>query len=371
GRYFLGDDIDRSTMNIDPDFAIWSVLSKFFEPGSSPLFKAVYEQIKDAPAITFINQLLQPDTQALNTSEILLFRYDLNDLFNIRNFKAFESMVLYGYPYSGCEKTQTLNDFMHYCIKTGTVGNMFNISHVDKFSFKMIFPHLAAIKGIVEEIDKTNFINDKLVVLELKIELFKNILIKNASKISVAPINTLYAKIKTMLYKSKYPALTMAQPLDLGFVCNTESPDVTPRIFENHIIKKLFVEHLGLTRCNQATTQLSYIMHNTAPRWKINKTLMINHTKPGHGKTFTNTAIMTLLAPVGEIFEELSSFTPTSFKYTPRTVSKIMLMDDVGFTPEQQKMVSREDNIIQNHFKCILDKSYTNNTVTQWNKDKQ
>uniref|UniRef100_A0AB33V6L7 Core protein n=1 Tax=Latid herpesvirus 1 TaxID=3096545 RepID=A0AB33V6L7_9VIRU len=370
-RYFLGGDADHSSLSVDPDFAIWGAISKFFDPGASPLLAAALADLKGSPCIRFLEGLATAPRGSHDTSEVLLFRYDLMDLFCVRNFRAFEGVPLLGYPFAGDTPVKTLEDFAQMSIKTGTYTNTIPPTHIDRFSFKLLFPHLAGIRGMVDEIDQSRLISGRKAALDVKIELFKNILIKNSSKITVDPITDIYGNIKKMLSRNAPPGLAMAGPTNLGFVCGVSAPDTAPRVWDNHMLRTLFVEHLGVTRCSQATLEFSYIIHNTAPRWKLNRIMIVNHTRPGQGKTFTNEVLMALFAEVGGIFEELSNFTTTSFKYTPRCISKVMLMDDVGFTPEQQKMIAREDNIVQNHFKCMLDKGYTNNNVTQWNQQKQ
>ncbi|AUG72311.1 ORF56 [black bullhead herpesvirus] len=369
-RYFIGGDRDLGGSQVDPEFAIWTTVSKFFSPGASPVFRAFTQCNETAPVLDFLDRLLAAERTVL-TGDLLLFRYDLDDLFSIHNFNAFEEVSLYGYPHLEVppNKVMTLDDHVKAAIASGIITNGNPPSALEKAAGRVIYPHLTPIIGLGDAVDRSIQGSDKLLILNLKIELFRNILLKNATKIPVEPISTIYTKIQKLLLRESTPARALAHQLPTGFVCSLKSPDITPRFMDTYLLKEMFVKHVGCTRCGQAVTEFSYIIYNTAPRWKQSRIMLVNYTRPGQGKTFTNSVIMELLAPVGEIFEELSNFTATSFKYTARSIGKIMFMDDVGFTSEQQKTISREDNIIQNHFKCMLDKGYTNNNVTQWDNE--
>ncbi|QAB08541.1 ORF56 [Ictalurid herpesvirus 1] len=366
-RYFMGCEKEVDGSQVDPDFSIWISLSKFFEPSNSPVFRKFADSCGRAPVIDFLQRVHRGEL-SIPAHELLLFRYDPDELFNVHNFRAFESVSLYGYPHldqSG-KKCVSIDDHMRASVALGVITNCSPPSILDGVATTVIYPHLTPIIGISAAVDKSIGQRNKLFTLDLKIELFKNILLKNASKIPVEPISSIYGKLQKLLTRDRSPGLSLRHRFPMGFVCSMKSPDMAPRFMDTFMMKELFVNHMGCTRCGQAVTEFGYILYNTAPRWKQTRIMLVNYTRPGQGKTFTNSVIMGLLGPVSEIFDEISNFTATSFKYMPMTIGKVMFMDDVGFTSDQQKTIAREDNIIQNHFKCMLDKGYTNNNVTQW-----
>lgn len=380
-NYFanMSEQDENDQMMINGDDCVWFCLTRCMTPLQAPLFNTIVETCTPTPSLNFLRKIHKEAHHGtiLSTKDLLVFKYNLEDMIEPNNFDAFGKMPLYGYPFVNPNTTTkmpvTLKDFVKHIVVTGQQPKTNYEQLRTDGQFKIVFPHLAPIKGIVEELEKSNLetTTEKKTPLEqlrIRTHLFVKIMINNASKIPIKPVNGYYEQLKILSEKSPswFEALSLSANRIL--VINTGRFHTSaPRMYEAHVFKTIFVTLLKLTRCVQASLSFTYILHNTAPKWKRDRSMLVNFTRGGQGKTYTNNALRLLFGKIVGILEDLSTFTDASLKYSALHTSKVMFMDDVGFSGTQQKNLKQEHNIIAAQFKSILDNGYTVNNTTEKN----
>nr|UNP64365.1 hypothetical protein [Salmonid herpesvirus 1] len=363
----------RESPIFDADGIILRSMRKFAAPDSAPIFSAAQKSMEGAASLAFIVSLT--DTARvdgpMDTSNLLLFQYDVDNFLGLTDMSLFESLPVFGYPFVDRTKqnyqVKTLDDYALYAIRTQSPCTTFN-SVEDTFNFKLIFPHLAALRGIVEEISQGTPMGTPLEMLRLKVDLLNKLLLETSDKISVEPTRTFFQKMAMKIRHSESFHGAFGLPIAPWGIVGVPDGDMTlaARVFDTAIMSQMFRTTLGLTRCAQGALCLTYIFHNTAPRWCLRRCMVINYTTHGQGKTYTNQGIQSLLGSVEGVFGELSSLTDAALKYVDEiNTTKIVVMDDVGFSATQLKNLRMESSSIAAQFKGILDKGYLRNTMAE------
>lgn len=130
------------------------------------------------------------------------------------------------------------------------------------------------------------------------------------------------------------------------------------KVYDAAVVKHLFCDTLAITRLFQASTTFNYIITNTAPRYTIERIMLLNITGPGEGKSYANNVLEHQFRAVRNCIERLTSFTMQAFKYKQKRNACVVMIDDAHITHEKNtKSIDRESNVIPNTFKNLLDTS--------------
>lgn len=136
------------------------------------------------------------------------------------------------------------------------------------------------------------------------------------------------------------------------------------KVYDQALVRYLFCDSLQVGRLFQASTTFNYIITNTAPRYTIERIMLLNVTGPGEGKSYANNVLNYQFRTVKGCIETLTSFTPQSFKYKQKRNSCVVMIDDAHITHEKNmKSVDKESNVIPNTFKNLLDTSVLESDV--------
>lgn len=142
------------------------------------------------------------------------------------------------------------------------------------------------------------------------------------------------------------------------------------KAYDRSLVRYLFCDDLGtddglkVGRLFQASTTFNYIITNTAPRYTIERIMLLNITGPGEGKSYANNVLSCQFRRVTGCIEKLTSFTPQAFKYKQNRNTCVVMIDDAHVTHEKNtKALDRESNVIPNTFKNLLDTSILESDV--------
>lgn len=130
------------------------------------------------------------------------------------------------------------------------------------------------------------------------------------------------------------------------------------KVYDTAVVKHLFCDTLEVTRLFQASTTFNYIITNTAPRYTVERIMLLNITGPGEGKSYANNLLEYQFQRVAGCIERLTSFTMMAFKYKQNRTSCVVMIDDAHIAHEKTaKSIDKESNVIPNTFKNLLDTS--------------
>lgn len=130
------------------------------------------------------------------------------------------------------------------------------------------------------------------------------------------------------------------------------------KVYDAAVVKHLFCDSMEVTRLFQASTTFNYIITNTAPRYTVERIMLLNITGPGEGKSYANNLLEYQFQRVAGCIERLTSFTMMAFKYKQNRTSCVVIIDDAHISHEKNaKSIDKESNVIPNTFKNLLDTS--------------
>lgn len=136
------------------------------------------------------------------------------------------------------------------------------------------------------------------------------------------------------------------------------------KVYDQALVRYMFCDSLQVGRLFQASTTFNYIITNTAPRYTIERIMLLNVTGPGEGKSYANNVLNYQFRTVKGCIETLTSFTPQAFKYKQKRNACVVMIDDAHITHEKNmKACDRESNVIPNTFKNLLDTSVLESDV--------
>lgn len=398
------DETQHMTEN-DTNACIWIALRRFKAKclRSHPAirrFMAISDTSMQTGPARLIESLVKTDERGLGCfpvhHDVLCFHHFLSDAFGFKNGFCMENTFLYEYPflsdnqinrgfevvYNTAPPHREAIAFSPQLVASLIVG-LQSAAYTEEHRkeddmFRLTFPHLANIADVISVLcNKDPFSSREHRTYALSI--VNSLLFENGKRHADPVVREIYLSVET---KMKQNGGNAALAFGLNWAAKKESrfprflspfsdsaycPVKTTSAAVTHF---LFSEDFKITRLVQATVTANYIIANTAPRWRRGRFIIINHTRPGEGKTFTNEVMKELFAgDFPSVVESLMSITPTCLKYDREiNILKTRIIDDAGFSTEVLKNARDENCSLAGTFKTILDNSYMNSLVTEKNE---
>lgn len=370
--YFSGPDYRTSASVVSAVHAlnVEEIIDFMFTNMMHPNKNRIYAKFKamhpDSAAVRIIDEMAESSDRptTVNVRDGIVFCYSTEHLISKDDFNLYENAPLLRYPVS-TSSMETMDDCVEYLISGASNGDtsIMTSDHevLQDADFGILWPHLHAFKMAADDMTDTD---DAMGTLKIKTSLFYNVVVRNANRIVTQPLNGVFTSVKDILSANGVYGFTCAVSKGACFRCRHDVSTV-PKKGDYKFLYLVFDKILNLSRCVQAYLSLMHILHTTAPKWKTNRLMLVNHTRGGTGKTHTTNALKMLFHRVKNLFSGFSSLTDTVLKYSAIKVGTVMVMDDVGLSAVQQKNSRKEDALLAAQFKSLLDIGYTNNTTTE------
>ena len=242
--------------------------------------------------------------------------------------------------------------------------------------FEKLFPHLAKLKRVATEMKSKYSFLGGLALFESMATMVYSCLAEGRFS-GPEPVENMYSQLSSLTNGSRDNS-----SLSLGKRCpnvhrkicrglrdGAEKQSLNSlKVYDRDLVSHLFVDNFKVHRLFQASATFNYVITNTAPRYTIERCMLINFTAPGEGKTFINKLLGLIFQLVPTCIETLSSFTPQSFKYYKMRSSWTVMIEDTHNTEKSVLGADRDSCNIPNVFKHLLDDSILESNVVSINQ---
>lgn len=256
----------------------------------------------------------------------------------------------------------------HRCFYNESTKHPIALSRTEQsHCFARLFPHLGKLERLSRELKQSLRSNGKR--FELIADTVRDVLVNGR----VDEQHALYRGVRDVLSarmaNSDMSVGHHLPDLHADLCRNPAASTHSPlKLYDEAMVRYLFVTHLQVGRLFQASTTFNYIITNTAPRYTVERIMLMNIMGPGEGKSYANGVLAEQFRLVSGCVETLTSFTPQAFKYKQNRTASVVIIDDAHVTHEKTtKAVDRESNVIPNTFKNLLDHSVLESEVVTRN----
>ena len=275
----------------------------------------------------------------------------------------------------GCPHGDTHNCMAAYvCLYNTSRVHPFEVVR-DEGVFEKLFPHLAKLKRFATEMKTKYSFWGSMELFESMASMVYACLAEGRFS-GPEPVENMYSQLSSFTNDSRENSA-----LSLGKRCpsvhrkfcrdlrrDTGGQSRSPlKVYDQCLVSHLFVDDLKVHRLFQASAMFNYVITNTAPRYTVERCMLINYTAPGEGKTFINKLLGLIFQIVPSCIETLSSFTPQSFKYYKTRSSWTVMIEDTHNAEKNFWGADRDACNIPNVFKHLLDDSVLESNVVSLN----